>query len=141
MYINITVTKKRDAAFLKLCPKAIVRYRTHDNNFMFYKITDKDYQRNYRAIDDLCNVEVPKSTNYVKLMGKLAGQEFKLFVRETQVYKVLASLEKRNNSENSIHWQSSSLSISMRKVKIANGYNKRLEPIVVRSLAYAGIAA
>lgn len=141
MYINITVTEKRNVFFLKLCPKAVVRFQTFDHGFMYYKITDREYMRNYRAIDDLCTVNVLKGTNYVKITGQLTGQPFKLFVRETQVYKVLSSLEKRNNSENEIHYRASSLSVTMRKVKIANAYNDRLKPIVLKSLAYVGIAA
>lgn len=138
MYINITVSAKRNEAFLQLCPKAVVRNMAPDKVFMYYKITDREYMRNYKAIDSVCTVEFIKGTNYVKLIGEIAGQDFKLFVRETQVYKVLSSLEKLHGNTDS---RIASLSVRMRKVKLPNRYNRLLEPIVAKSLAYVGIAA
>lgn len=138
MYINITVTQKRDAAFLKLCPKAIVRYRTHDKDFVYYKITDKEYMRNYQDIDSMCTVEMLKGTNYVKITGSISGNPVKLFVRETQVYKVLNKITK---DPERLGYTVGEVCISIRKVKIANRYSKLLEPIVLKSLAYVGVAA
>lgn len=136
MKVEILVNKHNEKAFQKRYPQAV-----KVNDFVF-KLDGKTYMQDMGIINQLGSlIQPPKCTNYVKITGQLTGQPFKLFVRETQVYKVLSSLEKRNNSENEIHYRASSLSVTMRKVKIANAYNDRLKPIVLKSLAYVGIAA
>ena len=75
-------------------------------------------------------------TSYVKLTGTIEDRRLKLFILEKDVLRVLNKLTKEQGEKPDGY-----LVVTMRKVYIDKQYKKRLEPIVLKSLAAVGIAA
>jgi hypothetical protein len=71
--------------------------------------------------------------NYVKINANVAGQKVKLFIRESDTYKVLKGLTlQHGNKEYSV----SSLSVDMRKVSIPDRKRGLIKPLVEKSMAW-----
>jgi hypothetical protein len=137
MDVQIAIPVGKAEIFEKQFPVAV--YMRKDGRIAnIYSMPRHIYEREYKRTDKTTYAIYPPTTNYVKITGTVSGQPVKLFVKETHVYKVLDKISKVDGQ-----WKQDcqSTSISMRKVQLPNTMKKRIEPILLKSLAAVGIAA
>ncbi len=131
--IIVNVKKEKVAEFVKGYANAM-----HISGLQ-YAIGEEVYKRDSQSLDKLCSIQVSeKRISYVKLSGMRNGEPFVLFIKETQVLKVL---DKLTRLQDEIDYRIAALSVTMRKVRVSADVSKRVQPIVMKSLAYVGIAA
>lgn len=135
--VHIAVYVAKQKAFEKDWPMAPFSY--NDGQYTkVYKMPYSVYINQYRKVTEYGSLTAKPCTNYVKLNVSLTGKTLKLFVKETQVLKVLEILQ---NDPDKPGYSVPFISVTMRKIKIPNKKKKLVEPIVLKSLAALGIAA
>lgn len=104
----------------------------------YYLLNKRIYETQYRQVDKYGFAHMPPYSSYVKLTGSIGGEPVKLFIKEKDVCKVLEKLTKGQSDKPQFQ---STISITMKKIRIPNVKKNILQPIIERSLQAVGLAA